>query len=97
MNPEFCWESEVSGLSPKISCDSEVKGRAQNFAAHTFAVQPPPYAPPAGTPHPEGTRGGHGGERRGRDPPPREPGPSGVEKPGRKGGGLHNKTEANLL
>ena len=70
-------------------------GPTRRSCAHAFAVQTPP-CPPAGTPHPEGNRGGQGGEE-GEGPPPREPGPSGVEKPGRKGGGLHDKAEADLL
>ena len=58
----------------------------------------PPLCPPAGTPHPEGNRGGQGGEEGSpRDPLPQEPGPSGAEKPGGQKGGLHAETEADLL
>ena len=79
-----------SGLSPKVSCDSEVNGlspKINSLRMPLLCKSPPPQCPPAGTPPPEGTRGegGEGGEG---PPRPREPGPSGAEKPGRMGGRL---------
>jgi hypothetical protein len=57
----------------------------------------PPLCPPAGTPHPEGNRGGQGARRGARGTPsPEKPGPSGAENRGQKGG-LHAETEADLL
>ncbi len=55
---------------PKISCDSEVNGLSPKLrCAYLCCATPPPCAPPAGTPHPEGTRGGARGGEEGEGPP----------------------------
>ena len=71
---------------PKISCDSEVNGLSPKFRCAYLCCATPPHAPRPGPHTPRETEGGRG-ERRGRDPRPREPGPSGAETPGRKVGG----------
>ena len=88
-----------SGLSPKVSCDSEVNGlspKINSLRMPLLCKSPPPNAPRPG-PHPQREPRGKGG-RGGRDPPvPENPGQAGPRSPGEWGGDLHDTAEADLL
>ena len=87
-----------SGLSPKVSCDSEVNGLSPkiNSLRMPGCANPPPPVPPGRDPTPRGNQGGRGGG--GRDPPvPENPGQAGPRSPGEWGGDLHDTAEADLL
>ena len=70
-------------------------GPSRRSCAHAFAVQPPPM-PPGRDPTPRGKPRGAGGEEGEGPPSPRTRAKRGRDT-GAEGGGLHDKTEADLL
>ena len=88
-----------SGLSPKVSCDSEVNGlspKINSLCIPLLCKSPPPNAPRPGPHTPTETEGGRG-RGGGGTPSPENPGQAGPRSPGEWGGDLHDTAEADLL